>query len=176
MCSRWSFRNRKRYVRDLDGPCLKHRSCIRRSSAAAGRAHDRMSTQFPPDFYAHTFTARNGERAWRPSLIPAVVRFLIREGYAILGGEYWCVSPGTDRWTGLIPTIDGSTTVFSWETKRNDSEMWDDYIARCAQDTILTVQEWALPGGIVPSVVDNIFCNLTWVSEVEYDRLLNRAP
>ncbi len=135
-----------------------------------------MSTQFPADFDTETFVARNGERAWKPSLIPDVVNVLIRDRCAILGGEFWCVFPGTGRWTGLIPTTDGSTTMFAWETTRNDGETWDNFIARCAQDTILTIQKWALPSNIEPSLINKIYCNLAWISKADFDRLPNRAP
>jgi hypothetical protein len=107
---------------------------------------------------------RSGEEyAWRRGDAKQAARELAASGKAILGGELWLVRNG-EIW-GLLPQKEGPPAVYHWETERQDSEPWADYVHRSCADALAAIAVLPAAGEVeVPNGAD-IYYNLTWVSE-----------
>jgi hypothetical protein len=125
---------------------------------------------FPPELEASAFRADNGEFGWTRGQIPLVVEVLRRRELSIIGGELWWVREGTAGWD-LIPQRHGPPAVYPWETKRQSGEPWPIFVERCGTDTLAAVERWPAPEDLPPNLTGRILYNLTWVSEMEYEKL-----
>ena len=126
---------------------------------------------FSADLERRAFRALNGEFGWTRDDARLAVRVLILHGQAILGGELWWVPSGANHWTGLIPQRIGPPAVYPWETRRDDGENWDDFVARCAQETLAVIARWPNVDDLPADVDGRVLYNLTWVSESEFQEL-----
>jgi hypothetical protein len=109
---------------------------------------------------------RSGEEyAWRREDAKQAARELAASGRAILGGELWLVRNGA-IW-GVLPRKEGPPAVYHWESERQDSEPWPDYVSRACRETLAAIAELPAIGEVdLPQGAD-IYYNLTWVSEQE---------
>jgi hypothetical protein len=126
---------------------------------------------FPPELERDAFRASNGEFGWTRAQIPLVVDVLRSHGMGILGGELWWVRDGARDWVGLIPQRHGPPGVYHWETKRKFGEPWPHFVERGASDALAAVERWPTPGDLLPDLPGRILYNLTWVSDVEFEKL-----
>jgi hypothetical protein len=122
---------------------------------------------FPPELQA-AFRADNGEFGWTRKQIPLVVDVLRRRSLAILGGELWWVREVVPGWD-LIPQRNGAFAVYPWATNRRPAEPWPTFVERCAAETLSSVERWPALIDLPPDMTGQILCNLTWVSEVEFE-------
>jgi hypothetical protein len=95
-------------------------------------------------------------------------------GLGILGGELWWVRDGIAGWD-LGPQRHAPSAVYPWETKRRSGEPGPNFVERCAADTIGAMERWPTPEALPPNLPGGILCNLTWVSEVAYEKLSSKA-
>jgi hypothetical protein len=116
------------------------------------------------------FRATNGEFGWTREQVPLVVDILRRRGLAILGGELWWVRDGVPGWD-LIPRRSGGFAVYPWETSRSSAEPWSDFVERCASETLVAIERWPVSDELPVDMAGRILCNLTWVSETEFQSL-----
>ncbi|SRR6266567_3268857 len=126
---------------------------------------------FPPELERDAFRASNGEFGWTRPQVPLVVEFLKSHEFGILGGELWWVRDGFADWTGIIPQRHGPPGVYPWVTNREPSEPWPRFVERGASDAIAAVERWPKPDDLPPDLPGRILCNLTWVSEAEFQEL-----
>jgi hypothetical protein len=126
---------------------------------------------FPPELESNAYRVGNGEFGWTREQIPRVVDILRSRGFAILGGELWWVRDEIPDCWDLIPLRNGGRAVYPWETKRQSGEPWPHFVERCANDTIAATEQWPTPEELPLNMHGRILCNLTWVSEVEYEKL-----
>jgi hypothetical protein len=129
---------------------------------------------FPPALKRDAFRATNGEFGWTRAQIPMVVDVLRSNGIAILGGELWWVRDGSTDWD-LIPQGQGPRAVYVWETKRQPDEAWSHFLERGASDTLTAVERWPTPGDLPPDLSGRILYNLSWASEAEFGKLLQKS-
>jgi hypothetical protein len=129
---------------------------------------------FPPDLESNAYRADNGEFGWTRAQIPLVVDNLRSRGLAILGGELWWVREGIAGWD-LVPQRSGAKAVYPWKTERMSAEPWSIFVQRCATDTLAAVERWPAPEDLPPDLPGQILYNLTWVSEMEFEKLSSRA-
>jgi hypothetical protein len=124
---------------------------------------------FPSELERDAFRADNGEYGWTREQIPQVVNILRSQGLAILGGELWWVREGSTAWD-LIPQEDGRRAVYTWSGGRFLEESWPDFVERGAVDALAHAERWPADLGLPPNAKGRIFCNLSWVSELEFDQ------
>jgi hypothetical protein len=124
---------------------------------------------FPAGLKA-AFQAANGEFGWTREQVPLVVSFLRHRSLAILGGELWWVRDGVPGWD-LIPTRNGGFAVCPWETSRRPAEAWSNFVERCASETLSAIEQWPTQDDLPADMDGRILCNLTWVSEEEFQNL-----
>lgn len=124
---------------------------------------------FPPELEAGAFRADNGEFGWTREQVPLVVEILRRRGLGILGGELWWVRDGNAGWD-IIPQRSGGRAVYPWETKRQSGEPWLNFVERCITETLAAVERWPAPEDLPLNLPGRILYNLTWVSELEYEK------
>jgi hypothetical protein len=126
---------------------------------------------FPPELESNAYRVSNGEFGWTREQIPLVADILRSRGFAILGGELWWVRDEIPDWWDLIPQRNGGRAVYPWETKRQSGEPWPIFVERCGTDTLAAVERWPAPEDLPPNLTGRILYNLTWVSEMEYEKL-----
>jgi len=134
-----------------------------------------MTEMFPPELVRDAFRADNGEFGWTRAQIPLVVDVLRSQGMGILGGDLWWVRVESTRWDGLIPQRHGPPAVCMWAVERLPSESWPDFVERGAPDALAHVERWPNALDLPPGLEGQILCSLTWVSDLEYDRLTRKA-
>ena len=126
---------------------------------------------FPLALERDAFRASNGEFGWTRAQIPVVVDVLRSNGIAILGGEVWWVGDGSRDWS-LVPQRQGLPAVYVWETNRGTDEPWAHFFERGASEALAAADRWPTPGDLPPDLPGRILYNLTWVSEVEFNELV----
>lgn len=129
---------------------------------------------FPIELERDAFRADNGEFGWTGVQIPIVVEVLRSHAMGILGGELWWVRDGATNW-GIIPQRNGPLGVYVWDTKRRPGEPWTDFVDRGANDAIAAVERFPVPGDLPPDLPGRVLYNLTWVSEVEFEKLVKKT-
>jgi hypothetical protein len=123
---------------------------------------------FPPELESDAFRADNGEYGWTREQIPQVVNILRSQGLAILGGELWWVREGSTAWD-LIPQEGGRRAVYTWSGGRFPEESWPEFVERRAVEALTHAERWPAELGLPPNAKGRILCNLSWVSELEFD-------
>lgn len=123
----------------------------------------------PQELRDRSFESRNGERAWSREDVSAVVDYLSSQDLAVLGGEVWRVHDSC-IFAGFLDA-DGREGIYAWSTSRNPEEPWNEFLRRCAAETISAVAEFPARVQIQPGLPGRILFNLTWVSEGEYEEL-----
>jgi hypothetical protein len=131
---------------------------------------------FPTELEREAFRASNGEFGWTRAQIPAVVGLLRSRGIGILGGELWWVREGSADWVGSIPQRDGPPGVYVWETKHEPGESWPHFVERGTSSALAAVERWPTPGDLPPNLPGWILYSLTWVSDVEFEKLNTKPP
>jgi hypothetical protein len=126
---------------------------------------------FQPELEENAFRADN-EFGWTRVQIPLVVDILRSHGIGILGGELWWVH---ERISGTIPQRQGAPAVYCWETNRRPGEPWAHFVQRGSSDALTAVERWPAPDDLPPDLPGRILYNLTWTSEVEFEKLSTKA-
>jgi len=129
---------------------------------------------FPPELEANAFRTENGEFGWTRTQVPLVVDVLRSQGLAILGGELWWVREGVAGWD-LIPQRNGPSAVYSWETESLSGEPWVSFVERSAANTLAAMAIWPTHEDLPPNLPGRVLCNLTWISEVKYEKFSSEA-
>jgi hypothetical protein len=130
---------------------------------------------FSPELERDAFLASNGEFGWTRAQIPVVVSILRSQKMAILGGELWWVRDGSEDWVGTIPQRHGPSGVYVWESKREPGEPWSHFVERSASGALASVDRFPAPGDVPPDLHGRILYNLTWISEVEFEKLSTKT-
>jgi len=130
---------------------------------------------FSADLERDAFRASNGEFGWTRGQIPRAVAALTSHGFGILGGELWWIPSGSSEWTGLIPQQHGAPGVYSWETIRKSGEAWESFVQRSAADARAAVERWPTLGDLPPDLAGRILYNLTFVSQTENDKSIQKT-
>ncbi len=130
---------------------------------------------FSRELVQNAFLASNGEFGWTRAQIPVVVDVLRSQKMAILGGELWWVRDGSKDWVGTIPQRHGPPGVYVWDSKREPGEPWSHFVERSASGTLAAVDRFPAPGDVPPDLDGRILYNLTWISEVEFEKLSTKA-
>ncbi len=90
---------------------------------------------------------------------------------AILGGELWWVRDGSKDWVGAIPQRHGPPSVYVWESKCEPGEPWSNFVECGASGALTAVDRYPTPSDVPPDLHGRILYNLTWISEVEFEKL-----
>jgi hypothetical protein len=130
---------------------------------------------FSPELERNAFLANNSEFGWTRAQIPMVVNVLRSQKMAILGGELWWVRNGSEDWVGTIPQRHGPPGVYVWESNREPGEPWPHFVERSASGALAAMDRFPAPGDVPPDLHGRIFYNLTWISEVEFEKLSTKA-
>jgi hypothetical protein len=129
---------------------------------------------FPDELEQNAFRAANGEFGWTRAQIPTVLDVLRSHAMGVLGGELWWVPDGATDW-GLIPQRQGPSAVYPWVTIRRSGESWQDFVQRAASDALAAVERFPSPGDLPPGLTGRILYNLTWASDVEFEKLVTKV-
>jgi hypothetical protein len=95
----------------------------------------------PPELAAQSFT-KGSEAAWRPEFAPKVVEWLGQNGFAVLGTELWIVRDDRIQ-PGII--VNGVREIHGNAISRMQSESWDAYVSRSAQETLRYLSSFGRP-------------------------------
>lgn len=100
-----------------------------RDGAVLGAGALNMPMNLPEDLLRRSFVATNGERAFPPEDIEAVLDAYSAAGIPVYGWELWIIdhdiAPGAEpklvpmpgRWCGLLPTAHGTAVAGGWATQ-----------------------------------------------------------
>ena len=115
------------------------------------------------------FHTSGEEYAWKRADIAEVVESLTEENYAILGGEAWLVENGA-IW-GMLPLRSGGTAVFAWDSDKQTSETWNQFVRRAAEETLSWIEKLNAEDDVPIEKREFVCYNLTYVTEKEYSEL-----
>jgi hypothetical protein len=76
---------------------------------------------------------------------------------------------------GAIPQRHGPPGVYGWESKCEPSEPWSHFVERSASAALAAAEQFPAPGDVQPDLHGRILYNLTWMSEVEFEKLSTKA-
>jgi hypothetical protein len=127
---------------------------------------------FPAELERNAYRANNGEFGWTREQIPQVVEVLCSQAMAILGGELWYLNE-EGRIKPSVPQRQGPSVLYCWNTERDGAESWPNFVNRGAADALAVAERWPEAGELPPGLPGRILCNLTWVSESEFQELAN---
>jgi hypothetical protein len=130
---------------------------------------------FSAELERNAFLSRNGEFGWTRAQIPTVVNVLGSHTMAILGAELWWVRNGSEDWVGTIPQRHGPPGVYVWESKCEPGEPWSHFVERSASGALAAVDRFPGPNDVPPDLHGQIFYNLTWISEGEFEKCSTKA-
>jgi hypothetical protein len=80
----------------------------------------------------------------------------------------WWVRDGSTNREGCIPQRHDPPGVYTWETKRQPAEGWQQFVERSASGARAAAKRWPGPEDLPPDLPGRILYNLTWVSETAY--------
>lgn len=123
-------------------------------------------TDFPSELAKAAFWSN--EPAWEPRIAVQVVEWLGSHQYAVLGRELWVVCDG--RVNTLPIGQSGMPEVHGNAVNRRTSEAWTAFVSRAASETVVYLRSFQ-PSEIVEP--GKAHFNLTWVSEEEFEKLVN---
>ena len=129
---------------------------------------------FPAELERSAFRAANGEFGWTRAQIPKVLDVLRSHAMGILGGELWWVPDGATDWS-LIPQKHGPPAVYPWVTNRKPGELWPDFVERGIDEALAAVELFPSPEDLPPSLTGRILYNLTWATEIEFEKLVRKV-
>ncbi len=129
--------------------------------------------EFPAELEMAAFRPASGEYAWRRPDACRAVDALADAGLAVLGGELWMVR-GEEIWATL-PQRSGPPAVYHWSCDRRPAEPWVAYVARAAAEAVSAIEAFPREGEVATLPGADIYYNLAWESESEYEALRGRA-
>ena len=142
--------------------------------------------KFSAEVLSHGISSASGELAWKREYVFRAIDELIENEFAILGGEVWAlveenefeskIPPLTriDSKTyalGAIDCKDGETSVFGWETEKELSETWDQYLLRTKKETILSIEELNVENEVVLKYKNSIYYHLIYANKKKFKNI-----
>lgn len=124
---------------------------------------------FPPELERNAYRTSNGEFGWTREQIPQVVEILRTHAMGILGGELWYLDE-EGRIKPSVPQRHGPSVLYCWNTDRHKAEPWRNFVERGAADALAVAERWPEPGDLSPNLPGQTLCNLSWVSEPEFEK------
>ena len=119
------------------------------------------------------FHTSGEEYAWKRADIADVVEALIEENYGILGGEAWLVEDGVIY--GMLPSrYFEMSAVFAWDTDKQASETWEQFVRRAAEETLSSIEKLNAEEDVPTEKREFVCYNLTYVTEKEYLELCEK--
>ena len=118
--------------------------------------------QFSHDLEASAHRSAR-EYAWRRAEALRAVLELAGSGRAILGGELWLVLGSEIH--GSLPQRSGPPAAYHWESKREASESWRDFVSRSCAESLEAINDLPAEGEIQLPAGAEIYYNLTWASD-----------
>ena len=107
--------------------------------------------------------------AWTPDVAADVVEWLRRNDFGLLGTELWVIRPN-GQICALYTDTEGRLACWGMSVKRNQDESWAAFVARAAAEVQASIAKLDESDVMTPG---RVFINLTYVTESEYDSLLN---
>jgi len=126
---------------------------------------DFFPPNFPPELAYEAFVPHN-EAAWTPPLAVIAVNWLGVNGYAVLGTELWVVNGA--RRNAMPFGVTGGPEIHGNTVGRQSRESWSAFVVRSRVETLDYLRSFS-PADIVSQ--GELYFNVTWVSEEEYEEL-----
>jgi hypothetical protein len=121
--------------------------------------------QFPHDLEATARRTAGGDYAWPRGDALRAANVLRTAGMAILGGELWLVQGRAV--SGLLPRATGLSSVYRWESERQPTESWADFVARSYSETIGAIDSLPYVDELQLPPDAAIYYNLTWTAQTD---------
>ena len=126
--------------------------------------------------------SESGHLAWKREDIFIVIDELIKNDYAILGGDVWAIQTNKDSLhnkklvysqisVGIIKGIDNNEMVFNWYSNRLENEQWKDFIKRSGQNSKDYIIKANVENLVHEMYHQNIAYNLVYVDLKEFEKL-----
>lgn len=125
---------------------------------------------WPADFPSELAEAAfwSNEPAWEPQIAAQVVEWLSSHHYAVLGTGLWVIRNGLINALPIgqsgMPEVHGNT-VARWL-----NEPCTAFVSRAASETVAYLRSFQSREIVEPG---NAHFNVTWVSEEEFEKLVN---
>ena len=130
---------------------------------------DSNRSPLPRQFFENAFRTQSGEMAWTPDVAADVVEWLSRNDFGLLGAELWVIRPN-GQICALYTDTEGRLACWGISVNRNQDESWAAFVARAAAEVQASIAKLDESDVMTPG---RVFINLTYVTESEYDSLLN---
>jgi len=126
----------------------------------------------------------SNEFAWKLQDVFEAIEEITDNGYAILGGDVWAVSPkqsgnlpltyinSSEITVGIIKGRNGINYVFNWFSNKIISETWEDYVKRTKEETITSIRKLNAEQVIAEEFKDNIYYNLVYTDQTGHANLI----
>jgi hypothetical protein len=121
------------------------------------------------------------ELAWKIEDIPNVIRELIENNIAILGGDIWAIIKDNGIHSNVLARIDAQNIalgtikgkdnidyIFSWHCDKNLNETWRSFVLRSAAETENIIENMAAENIVMEEYSNSLYYNLIFVSEKEF--------
>jgi hypothetical protein len=134
-----------------------------RISAYARRIESELS-DLPDELRNSAYVAANGELAGPREDAKAAARWLVAQGYGILGGEVWEIL-GNGHWQGRIRSATGPIPfVWGWETEPgwDEAEPWSTDVKRGLEQAIEALERGLSGSEAAIEIVPRLRYNLTY--------------
>lgn len=126
-----------------------------------------MDFSLPEELLAKAHQAPSGELAWPPGAVMEAVRQFAAQGFALIGGEVWIVSP--QKVHKLVRLRNYEIGTLEWHTIGWDYETdWMEYCRQTAEATLREILALQASQKVLPEHAPYIHYHLIFVDEHDY--------
>lgn len=101
--------------------------------------------------------------AFKRNVLDKLFEELLASNIAILSGELWVAEGEVTR--GVIPLKNGDKTVLNWKIKREEGEIWFDFVERSVKEALEVITRTNLEKKVIASVRNKLWYHFEFKEE-----------